>query len=462
MTNAAGRKSVVLGIDIGSTNAKVVALDEAGIVVARTSLPTPRNPIDQTIDPRSLFETIETMIVEVCGDRYAIQAVAAAGIGEDGILVDDARAPLVPALAWFDPRRAAIFQEIEAQLAPSEHTGVDTEPSRTLTGWAWAQAQAGVDHASAWIALTDYAACLWSHATFISDTLAARTGAWDVGNHKWIGPRVRTTLGSSGLLPPVLRAGDIIGPMRSLRLQAAGLLKPDAVVVVGGHDHPVGGWGVDQMHAGAILDSMGTAEVVVAQSLDAKITGRGKINVSPGIRSHGTTLLRVEELSRNVYWASQNTEVKAALRLIMAGELEPDSYLDSECFVPGAAGGQSPRFAWDAPTNAVSRASAVAGALSRLGAAAVHDIAEQMPANSPLYVAGGWARAKGWLNIKRAISSTGFRVVAEPEVTAVGAALLAAGAIDWQVSAEVALTPRPPATAFGEERTRRFWKDAHN
>ena len=439
MTSSMPRVGVVLGIDIGSTNTKVAALDETGAVVARASLPTPRDPQDRSIDASDLFNTIETMIIEACGDRYAVQAVAAAGVGEDGILVDQARMPLVPAMAWFDPRRAEIFASLEPNLPTAAGIGVATDPSRTLSGWAWAMRQAGSELASSWIALTDYAACRWSETVFMSDTLASRTAAWDVKQHEWVAERVIASLGSLKLLGPVLRAGDIVGPLISKRLTEAGLLSDDAVVVVGGHDHPIGGWGVDQMHPGAILDSMGTAEVVVAQSRKPWTIGGGRVDVSPGIRSIGTTLLCVAELSRNIYWASGDEAVGSALRRIIAGSLAPDDNISGDYFLPGGQGGIAPRFRTDAPANPVSRASSVAGALSRLGATAVRAVVDEMPPNAPIYVTGGWARAQGWLNIKRALSPTEIQVIAEPEVTAVGAALLAGNAIGWKLPAQTAL-----------------------
>ncbi|NKF33363.1 hypothetical protein HER21_43850, partial [Pseudomonas sp. BGM005] len=57
-----------------------------------------------------------------------------------------------------------------------------------------------------------------------------------------------------------------------------------AIVVAGGHDHPIGGWAADQLSPGAVLDSMGTAEVVVAQSREGRIDRRNHVEVAPGIR----------------------------------------------------------------------------------------------------------------------------------------------------------------------------------
>jgi sugar (pentulose or hexulose) kinase len=60
-------------------------------------------------------------------------------------------------------------------------------------------------------------------------------------------------------------------------------------------------------------------------------------------------------------------------------------------------------------------------------------------ATTEVRLAGGWVRSPGWVEIKSAVN--GYRTVAilEPEVTAVGAALLAARARGWTVDPVIAL-----------------------
>lgn len=432
------RAPVALGVDIGSTNVKVAVVRMDGGVAARRSRPTPRDSSNLSVSALTLLDVLEDMIIDACGSEYGIQAVSIAGIGEDGVLVDQTLTPLVPAMAWFDTRRNALFGEIESKLPAASGIGVATDPSRTLTGWLWARQQPGTEAAFSWLALTDYVSSRWAATTFMSDTLAARTGAWDLGERKWNSERVVLCLGNPELLPPVCKTGEVIGKLRSLKLQAAGVVMDSAVVVAGGHDHPIGGWGVSQMHAGAVLDSMGTAEVVVAQS-PVMALGRTDIDVSPGIGNNASTLLCVQELSRNVSWASADKDVAVALRKIISGEQEPDSYLNSDCFVPGARGGVLPYYSAAAPSSALSRASAVAGALSRLGNEAVEAVARQLSEGAPIYCAGGWARSPGWIRLKQLLRNTEVKVICEPEVTAVGAALLAAAAINIQVDAATAL-----------------------
>lgn len=221
--------------------------------------------------------------------------------------------------------------------------------------------------AHSWLALTDYAPSVWSGTPFMSDTLAARTAAWDGRTHRWVHGRVSASIGSADLPPPVRRAGDVIGHFVSSNLSVAGVIAPEAVVVAGGHDHPIGGWGVHEMDPHSLLDSMGTAEVVVAQAPSKNVAHGYHIDVAPGIQTTGTTVLSVEELARNVEWAARDTDVRRELDALIAGDRQPDDFLHRAVFLPGSRGGGRPHFTADAPRAAASRASAVLGALARLG-----------------------------------------------------------------------------------------------
>lgn len=450
MGTPSARVGVVLGVDIGSTNTKVAALDEDGRVVARARRATPRRA-GPSVDAAELFDLVEELVLEVCGERFAVRAVCAAGVGEDGVLVDEALRPLTPALAWFAPQRTGVFRELQPHLAPAADLGTAADPARTLVGWAWARRREGAERAAAWLSLTDYASCRWSASPFLSDTLAARTAAWQTRGRRWVEERVRLTLGTRELLPPVVRTGLPVGPLRSERLGGAGVLADDAVVVAGGHDHPVGGWGVDRLSPGAILDSMGTAEVVVFQSPAPHPDVPDGTDTAAGIRSDGTTLLHVEELARNVQWASGDTAVGEAIQRIVSGELAPDEHLLTDAFLPGAAGGAEPAYAPGAPEAPASRASAVLGALAKRSGQAVQAIAEQAEqagaGDLAVHTAGGWARSPGWIAVKQAVTGQPVTVLSEPEVTAVGAALLAAAACGWEADAARALAPASAPTA---------------
>jgi sugar (pentulose or hexulose) kinase len=428
------RIPVACGVDLGSTNTKVVALDRSGAVVARASRPTPRDA-ELSVKAEALFAVVEEMLIEVCGDVYSIHAVCVAGVGEDGVLVDDDLWVLTPPLTWFDPRRRDIFHGLRDRLHDDESYDAETDAVRTLVGWSWAREQRAARSARHWLALTDLAAVRWTRRPFFSDTLAARTSAWRSTDRRWASERVEVTLGSAELLPEVLTTGEIAGPLDSATLRAADVVAPDAITVAGGHDHPIAGWGVRQMIPNTVLDSMGTAEVVVAEASVPAPRG-AHVDVGPGIRSGGFTLLRVEELARNVQWASQDAAVADQIRAILVGRIEPLPLWDSGIFLPGERGGGTPAFATDAPQDPLALASAVLGALARAGRDAVDAVG--VPGGG-VRLAGGWVRSPGWIEIKSAVHGTRAAPILEPEVTAVGAALLAAAARGWAPDATLAL-----------------------
>lgn len=285
------RRPVACGVDIGSTNIKVVCLDRAGSVLARASRPTPRDAEGLSIDAMVLFGVVEQLIIEACGTRHVAHAICTVGVGEDGMLMDADLVPLSTALAWFDPRRQGLLRSLRPALAGGELCDAADDAARTMIGWAWARQQPGAAAGRTWTAVADLTAVLWTGRPFLSDTLASRTGAWRAATRSWAPDRVALTLGSLDLLPPVLQAGENVGVVRSPALQAAGATVHDTIVVAGGHDHPAGGWAVDQMTSGAVLDSMGTAEVVVAQSPAPPSAVRAQVDIAPGIRSTGTTVL---------------------------------------------------------------------------------------------------------------------------------------------------------------------------
>jgi len=442
------REPVTCGVDIGSTNIKVAALDRAGSVLARASRPTPRDPYELTLDTRVLFDVVEELVVEACGNAYAAHALCTVGVGEDGVLVDSDLVPLSAALAWFDPRRQGVFRVLRPLLSVDEELDAAADAARTMVGWAWARQQPGTDAAHSWIAVADLAAVLWTGRLFLSDTLASRTGAWRASSRTWSPDRVALTLGPLGLLPPVLAAGVVVGPVRSPMLRAAGVVGEDAVAVAGGHDHPVGGWAVDQLEPGSVLDSMGTAEVIVTQSPLAPSVHRARVDIGPGIRSTGTTVLSVIELARNVAWAAQDPDVGVWIEALLAGKARPEPVLEAGYFRPGRRGGNPPSYASDVPRDRRVKASAVLGALACEGRDSVDAVSDgtSVSGSSRVLLAGGGSRAPGWVDLKEAVAGYRSEPIAEPEVTAVGAALLAATALGWAPDPAAALGRQRPST----------------
>ena len=108
---------ILVGIDVGTTGVKAVAVTPEGDVVARAEerypLSTPR-PGWSEQDPENWVRAGELALAAVGGER-------AAGVGLSGqmhglVALDEADRVLRPALLWNDQRTAAETREIEERL----------------------------------------------------------------------------------------------------------------------------------------------------------------------------------------------------------------------------------------------------------------------------------------------------------------------------------------------------------
>src|SRR5438105_10359749 len=101
---------LVLGLDVGTTNVKCLALDSDGKIIAQGSEPTPRcHPRSGWTDfePGPIWDTacraIRAVVSQLEHPR-AIKGIAVSSLAESVVPIDSQGHPLAPAIAWFDLR----------------------------------------------------------------------------------------------------------------------------------------------------------------------------------------------------------------------------------------------------------------------------------------------------------------------------------------------------------------------
>ncbi len=418
------------GVDVGSTNIKVVLIDEAAGVIARRRRPTPRLGRDAPdarageVYPFTLLQALEDMIIEAWRDTAGgrpIAAIAAAGVGEDGCPVDAALQPLCHVIPWFDGRATAEADELAAAHDCTAATGLPFEPTRTAAKWLWISRHRPVPRNSIWIALTDFPVAWWSGRAFISETLAARTACYDISARAFRDDLLAAARAPT--LPPVRPAGETVGLMRPGRLTEAGAATTSTRLVAGGHDHPVAASVAHHLHPDAIVDSLGTAELVYAETDRPTPPRRGIVRSVPLLRHDREARFKVFELAAALVPLRVSTPTGDLLSDLLAAAdipidaaagLDPDDHATVAAALAGAGRAEARRIA-----------AAVLVACARVTAGILDDLAASGVGDGPLFSTGGWSRSDALMRLRAKVLGRPIRRIHEQELAALGAALIA-------------------------------------
>jgi xylulokinase len=421
--------ALTCGVDIGSTNVKVTLVDERARAVWTRAVPTPRLPdeIGVATDALGLVVMIEEMIIagwRTHGGSLPLQAIAAVGVGEDGVGV---RADLVPtglAIPWFDPRAAMQASDLQRTSPYAALAGLAIDFSRTAAKWLWLRQNRPADLSSAafWIALTDYPAVAWTGRAFMSETLAARTGCYDVYARCWIEPLL--TAAGAPILPPVVSAGTVLGNVRNGPLRQSGAASRATVVVAGGHDHPMAAATIRRLHPDALVDSMGTANLVYGETTKVTEPRRNPYLAFsvPSMGNAGLSCLGVFELAAAIQSLRGTTNLVA--RLLALEHIEG---LPRHRPMPIPGSGELLARSGDEPAEADVRTALEAATF--YARRMFDEILAAGAKPAPIFATGGWARSHAFVELRASIFGQPVTVVDEPELTAISAALIAAQAV---------------------------------
>ena len=397
------------GIDCGTTNVKVVLIDDEGRSVAMRAVPTPRavDPEGVSTDGLALVMTLEDMILDAwraAGGGAPLHSVAVAGVGEDGVGVLGDMTPTGLAIAWFDRRASAEAAELRALAGNEARAGIAVAADRTAAKWLWTRRHRPDDfeRAQAWIALTDFPAAWWTGNAFMSGTLAARTACFDVYSRHWL-PDLLAAAGAPPL-PPLADAGDVVGTMNRGRLLSEGAAADDTLVVAGGHDHPIAALAIRSVAGNARVDSLGTANLVYGEApapLPPRLDSWLAFSVPPRSRT-GVACLGVYEFSAAL---APDAASREQLTVMLAANRLPGRPLSN---ANGPAAEQRRQ---------IEHACFVARRM-------VEAIDDAGAAPGEIYTTGGWARSRALLELRASVYGRPVHAIEEHELTAVGAACL--------------------------------------
>jgi xylulokinase len=254
-----GRVTIALGIDLGSTTVKValVEVDETVRVLRIGRVATPDDA------PALLDATAELVRACIAASPGHIAAVGIASMAETGVPLDAEGHPLTGLQRWDRATGDHLASVLARHPDLPGRTGIPVTPKPTLvTLLRLREEQPDVFRRLAkWQGVADLvaSALTGSHAT--DHTLAARTMLLDGRERRWNAALLAEIGVADGILPQILAPGEPAGTTRG----SAGFGLPDGIPVhIAGHDHAVGAWAAGVRAPGAVADSLGTAEAVLA------------------------------------------------------------------------------------------------------------------------------------------------------------------------------------------------------
>jgi sugar (pentulose or hexulose) kinase len=441
---------VVIGIDIGTTSAKAVvrSASRPGTPYVEQCTPWQTRGSQTDIDPNRLLNMAIDLIGRAVREAEAgwgpvrVRSVGVAGLAESGVLLDGARRPAAPVIAWFDHRGGHELEQLSQDVPEfatcfERTTGLPWSNQASLAKLLWLRDRGYLaSPACTWLSVPEWIVFALGGEPVREPSLASRTGLIDQGTGQ-VWPDALAAAGlSARILPDARPAGARAGYLGhdGVVSGAAG-----AVLTVAGHDHPVAAIGVGAVEPDELFNSSGTADVL-ARSVPGTLEATQRQQIVSAGWSAGqhvlpdTSLLLAGVsgglLLRRVLamLGSQSEPARSALdhASLSVGELPAglsvsgDGRTQDDVLIR-IQDGATPACVW---TAAVRYTAAQAQLL-------LSDIDKVVGPHRRAVAAGGWTQMASVRAAKAAvIDAMSFSPVVQPGVT--GAALLAAFALDGE------------------------------
>ena len=269
---------VTLGIDVGTSGTKTLAVDERGAVLASATAEYPSEhprPGWSEQDPELWWKATAETVRRVL-DQGALKPADVTGVGLSGqmhgsVFLDASGAVVRPALLWNDQRTAAECAEIEDRAGGREAL-IRMVANPALTGftapkllWVRKHEPRNWDRVTQVLLPKDYIRYRLSgtFATEVSD--ASGTLMLDVANRRWSTELLGKIDIDPALLPECFESPEVSAVVSAAGSKATGLAE-GTPIVGGGGDQPAGAVGNGIVRSGVVSATMGTSGVVFAHT----------------------------------------------------------------------------------------------------------------------------------------------------------------------------------------------------
>ena len=344
----------LLGLDVGTSGARALAIDPDGRVVASASADYPMStphPGWTEQDPDDWWRASKKVLAEVAAQvRDAPVALGLSGQMHGSVFLDDHDKVIRPALLWNDQRTAAQCEEITRAVGAERLIEITGNPA--ITGfqapkilWLRDEEPRNYERVRHVLLPKDYIRLRLTgeHATDVSD--ASGTLLLDLRRRVWSGEVLDKLHLDRGWFPSLHEGPDLAGYVTSTD---AGL-PAGLPVAAGGGDNAAAAVGTGVVREGVMSCSIGTSGVVFAHTDQPRIEPQGRLHafchaVPGAYHLMGVTLAAGGSLS---WWRDvAGREVEYDRLVADAAKTPPGA--EGLVFLPYLSGDRSPHLDPDA------------------------------------------------------------------------------------------------------------------
>lgn len=279
----------LLGIDISTTGAKAILIDDCGNVLSSSThtypLSTPK-PLWSEQDPadwwQGAVDSIKAAITEANLSPEDIKGIGLTGQMHGLVLLDEQNKVLRPAILWNDQRTSEQCDEMVAEIGLERLIQLTGNPA--LTGFTapkilWVREnEPDIYSRIAHVLLPkDYIRFKLSGDYAIDCADASGTSLLDISQRDWSDEVLAALDIDRNVLPKVYEGSAVTGQVSAEGAAAAGL-KTGTPIVGGGGDQAAQAVGVGAVTEGIVALTLGTSGVVFAATSEAFIEPQGRLH----------------------------------------------------------------------------------------------------------------------------------------------------------------------------------------
>lgn len=282
--------SVFLGIDIGTSGTKTLAIDATGRILAEATAEYPLyhpKPLWSEQDPDdwwvAVVKTVRAVVKRAKLKPADVKAIGVSGQMHGSVFLDGRDKVVRRALLWNDQRTAAECQEIE-RLAGGRDKLIGMVANPALAGftapkilWLRNHEPKNFDRTRKILLPKDEVRrrLTGEYATEVSD--ASGTLLLDVAGRKWSKPLLSKLQLDESLLPTCGESQQVTGTLTRAAAAALGL-STDCAVVGGAGDCAAGAVGNGVVTGGSLSTSIGTSGVMFVHSDEMQVDPLGRLH----------------------------------------------------------------------------------------------------------------------------------------------------------------------------------------